>query len=206
MTRLNSSESDVAVSIHKKPLRVGQIAKILRLSKKTVLGYVSNGKIIAYRTDGKHYRVWPSDLHAFIEKQAMNVSFLFQETRDARVLVITDRTNDDSRMLKRVLSPITNLSRIVCTSDEYNGYVQFGRTSPQAVVIRFSTINDPTRTAMAKFFASQNVPVFVITENSLNPMLQLSLERSRIIVLKGYDEVCLETKLHLYLKGNIITA
>jgi excisionase family DNA binding protein len=48
-----------------KSLTTGQIAQILQVSPVTVLNWIRQRGLMAYRTPGGHYRVRPIDLEAF---------------------------------------------------------------------------------------------------------------------------------------------
>jgi excisionase family DNA binding protein len=50
-------------------LTVTQTARILQVSERTVVNYITRGELPAFRVGLRGYRISPSDLQAFIEKR-----------------------------------------------------------------------------------------------------------------------------------------
>jgi excisionase family DNA binding protein len=61
--------------IYRKPLSVGQVAEICRVSKKTVLNWIYDGALKAFTTYGGHYRVWPVNIKKFLDQTRMDIPF-----------------------------------------------------------------------------------------------------------------------------------
>ena len=53
-------------TVYRKPMSVGLVAKVCRVSKKTVLNWIYRDALKAFTTYGGHYRIWPGDLKEFI--------------------------------------------------------------------------------------------------------------------------------------------
>lgn len=119
---------------YKKPLSVGQVAEICRVSKKTVLNWIYDGALKAFTTYGGHYRVWPSNLRRFLDTTKMDVPFEFVDERTTHVLIIDDDA-DYSLMLKNaILTEIPGVD-VTTTDDGYEGLVLLGEIKPQLMVL-----------------------------------------------------------------------
>lgn len=51
-----------------KPLTTGDVSKLLHVHLRTVLQWISEGKLKAYRTPGRHCRITSSDFNEFLKK------------------------------------------------------------------------------------------------------------------------------------------
>src|SRR5258708_38523440 len=89
MVEYRQSLSGLKMSmVYRKPLNVGLVAKICRVSKKTVLNWIYRDAMKASRTYGGHYRVWPADLKAFLIKSGLDVPFMYEENRQTKFLIV----------------------------------------------------------------------------------------------------------------------
>src|SRR5258708_18417396 len=77
-------------TVYRKPLNVGLVAKICRVSKKTVLNWIYKEALKAHTTYGGHYRIWPSDLKNFLTKSGIDVPFNFVDDRQTTFLIVDD--------------------------------------------------------------------------------------------------------------------
>ena len=71
----------------KKPLTAGQLAKLIGFSKKSVLNWIHSGAIKAHRTEGRHFRVWPADVHEFIMTRQLGIPFKFVDVRFPQAVI-----------------------------------------------------------------------------------------------------------------------
>lgn len=171
-----------STAVHQKPLNVGRVAKILGLSKKTVLNYITKDKLPAFQTMGGHYRIWPGDVNALIEELKMDVPFQFQEIRGVRVLLLSNEDRNDTQILRSILSSVTAEPRIEHENDTFEACIRFGSMNPHAVVIRFSIPNETVWVRLAKLFARHKIPVFVLA-NAISSEARHALELAHIKVL-----------------------
>ena len=58
-----------------RPLSVGEVARILYVSRPSVLNWIHKGALKAFTTYGGHHRVWPVDVKALLEKTGMDIPF-----------------------------------------------------------------------------------------------------------------------------------
>lgn len=119
---------------HKKPLSVGQVAEVCRVSKKTVLNWIYDGGLKAFTTYGGHYRVWPANIKKFLDATGMDIPFDFIDERTTNALIIDD-DGDYSQMLKSAVKAELPNVEVTTTDDGYEGLVLIGEIRPQLVVL-----------------------------------------------------------------------
>lgn len=119
---------------YKKPLSVGQVADICRVSKKTVLNWIYDGGLKAFTTYGGHYRVWPANIKKFLDSTGMDIPFDFVDDRTTNVLIIDDDP-DYAQMLKSAVTAELPNVEVHSTDDGYEGLVMIGEIRPQLVIL-----------------------------------------------------------------------
>ena len=119
---------------YKKPLSVGQVADICRVSKKTVLNWIYDGAMKAYTTHGGHYRVWPANVKKFLDETRMDIPFDFVDERGTHILIIDDET-DYAQMLKSAIRSELPDVDVTTTDDGYEGLMLIGEIRPQLVIL-----------------------------------------------------------------------
>lgn len=119
---------------YKKPLSVGQVADICRVSKKTVLNWIYDGGLKAFTTYGGHYRVWPANVKKFLDSTGMDIPFDYVEERTTNILIIDDDV-DYTKMLKDAIKADLPHVEVNSTDDGYEGLVLIGEIRPQLVVL-----------------------------------------------------------------------
>lgn len=119
---------------YKKPLSVGQVAAICRVSKKTVLNWIYEGALKAFTTYGGHYRVWPVNLKKFLDNAGMDIPFDYVDETATHILIIDDE-RPYSQMLKSVITAEIPNVEITTTEDGYEGLLLIGDVKPQLVIL-----------------------------------------------------------------------
>ncbi|MEE9224672.1 MAG: response regulator [Bacteroidota bacterium] len=120
--------------IYKKPLSVGQVADVCRVSKKTVLNWIYGGALKAFTTYGGHYRVWPADLRTFVNETAMDIQFDFVDDRRSKILIIDD-DHEYTAVLKIAITQELPNAEVLLTDDGYEGLLLIGELQPQLVIL-----------------------------------------------------------------------
>ena len=120
--------------MYKKPLSVGQVAEICRVSKKTVLNWIYDGALKAFTTYGGHYRVWPANIKKFLDAAGMDIPFDYIDERTTHILIIDD-DHDYSQMLKSAIAVDLPDAEITVTDDGYEGLMLIGEIKPQLVIL-----------------------------------------------------------------------
>lgn len=119
---------------HKKPLSVGQVAEVCRVSKKTVLNWIYDGGLKAFTTYGGHYRVWPANVKKFLDTTGMDIPFEFVDDRTTNVLIIDDDV-DYTKMLSSAIKTELPTVEVSSTDDGYEGLLMIGEIKPQLVIL-----------------------------------------------------------------------
>lgn len=161
---------------HKVPMRLGQVARVCHLSKKTVINYINRGVLPAYRTKGNHWRVWPGDLSEFIRKNHLNVQFKFVETRLRDVLII-DHLDERTKKLSQIIRLLKSGTRVTTTSDGHDAMFHLGHKSPQ-MIIAHPAINLPLQTMLTTVAAHHgtNQPMVIISTRAIDHSNALQLK------------------------------
>ncbi|MEE9187200.1 MAG: response regulator [Bacteroidota bacterium] len=120
--------------IYKKPLSVGQVSDVCRVSKKSVLNWIYGGALKAFTTYGGHYRVWPLDLRTFVTDTGMDIQFDFVDDRRSKILIIDD-DKEYSSMLKIAIEQELANAEVLSTDDGYEGLLLIGEVKPQLVIL-----------------------------------------------------------------------
>lgn len=120
--------------VYKKPLSVGQVADVCRVSKKTVLNWIYEGALKAFTTYGGHYRVWPSDLRRFVKDTRMDIQFDFVDDRRSKILIIDD-DHEYTAVLKVAIAQELPNTEVLSTDDGYEGLLLIGEVKPQMVIL-----------------------------------------------------------------------
>jgi two-component system OmpR family response regulator len=120
--------------IHRKPLNVGLVARICRVSKKTVLNWIYKDALKAFTTFGGHYRIWPGDLKDFLVKAGIDVPFQYVDERKTTFLIVDD-DSIYSNLLKESLCSRFPSADVVMTDDGYEALLLIGERKPQLLLL-----------------------------------------------------------------------
>lgn len=121
-------------AVHTKPLNVGLVSKICRVSKKTILNWIYKGYLPFFQTPGQHYRIWPADLAEFITKSNMDIPFRWQETRKLVVLCIGVDT-DEVQIIKGAALAYNTNHVVLETTDVCEACYILGEQKPKLIFI-----------------------------------------------------------------------
>ncbi len=102
-----------------RPLTTGEVADFCHVTYRTVLKWVEDGKIKAYRTPGNHSRIHPGDFVDFLKEYHMPIPEIFhaQQTMNKKILIVDDDKNM-ANSIKRVLRNAGNYEIELA----YNGF------------------------------------------------------------------------------------
>ena len=88
---------------NEKPLTTGEIADLCHIHLRTVLQWIHDGKLKAYRTPGNHSRVQVEDFIAFLKQYNMPIPENFEARGDSRKILIVDDDINMVNAIKRIL-------------------------------------------------------------------------------------------------------
>ncbi len=120
--------------MYKKPLSVGQVAEICRVSKKTVLNWIYDGALKAFTTYGGHYRIWPANVKKFLDSAGMDIPFDFIDDRTTHILIIDDDEGYSQMLRDAIVAELPSVD-VVTTDDGYEGLMLIGEIKPQLVIL-----------------------------------------------------------------------
>ena len=121
-------------TVYRKPLSVGQAAKICRVSKKTVLNWIYKDALKAYTTQGGHYRIWPGDLKKLLHKAGMDIPFQYVDDRQISFLLVDDDLSYTMLLKDAICSKFENAD-IMTTDDGYEALLIIGERKPRVVIL-----------------------------------------------------------------------
>jgi len=121
-------------TVYRKPMSVGLVAKICRVSKKTVLNWIYRDAMKAFTTFGGHYRVWPGDLKKFMVKAGLDVPFQFVDDRQTTFLIVDDDPAYTKLLKEAIISHFPS-SDVITTDDGYEALLLMGERKPHVVML-----------------------------------------------------------------------
>lgn len=121
-------------TVYRKPLNVGLVAKICRVSKKTVLNWIYRDALKAFTTFGGHYRIWPGDLKEFMVKAGLDVPFQYVDDRGTTVLIVDDDPAY-TLLLKEAICEHFPSADVITTDDGYEALLLIGERKPHVVLL-----------------------------------------------------------------------
>ncbi len=116
------------------PLSVGEVARILHVSKPCALNWINSGAIQAFTTYGGHHRVWPGDIKAFINHTGMDIRFDFIEERTQQVLIVDDDSVYTNLMKQMIEMELPNVE-VATTDDGHEALLLIGELRPQLLIL-----------------------------------------------------------------------
>ncbi len=119
---------------YKKPLSVGQVAEICRVSKKTVLNWIYDGGMKAFTTYGGHYRIWPANVKKFLDSTGMDIPFDYVDDRTTHILIIDDDPTFSNILKTAIIAELPDVD-VTTTDDGYEGLMLIGELRPQLVIL-----------------------------------------------------------------------
>ena len=121
-------------TVYRKPMSVGMVAKVCRVSKKTVLNWIYRDAMKAFTTYGGHYRVWPGDLKEFITQAGLDVPYQFVDERQTTFLIVDD-DKSFSLMLKEAICTQYPEADVITTDEGYEALLLIGERKPKVVFL-----------------------------------------------------------------------
>lgn len=117
-----------------RPLGVGQVAQVCRVTTRTIHNWIRSGRLKAYATPGGHFRIWPTDLETFLKAHKMDINFDFRGEHPRRILIVDD-DEAFAEMIKEVLRDKLQDCEILTTQDGYEALILLGELTPDLVVL-----------------------------------------------------------------------
>jgi len=110
-----------------------EISRFCSVDISTVMGWVDDGKLEAYRTPGGHRRISHEDLLSFLEKYRMPVHPLLKKV-STRVLIVDDDPVE-VRMLKRSLGRMMPSAELDVANDGFEAGRKLETFQPDLIIL-----------------------------------------------------------------------
>ncbi len=110
-----------------------EISRFCSVDISTVMGWVDDGKLDAYRTPGGHRRVSHDDLLSFLEKYRMPVHPLLKKA-SMRVLIVDDDPVE-VRMLRRCLEKMMPVTELDVAHDGFEAGRKLETFQPDLIIL-----------------------------------------------------------------------
>jgi excisionase family DNA binding protein len=110
-----------------------EVSRFCSVDISTVMGWVDDGKLNAYRTPGGHRRIAHADLLAFLEKYQMPIHPALKKTNPRVLIVDDDQTT--VRLLKRLIEKVDPLAEISAAYDGFEAGRQLELFFPDVILL-----------------------------------------------------------------------
>jgi excisionase family DNA binding protein len=124
------------------------LAKVCKVSLRTVIRWVDEGKLTSFRTPGGHRRVREADLLKFLD--IYQIPFSVKPTREKRRILVVESKRLLEGHLKQILRRSSDTHEVIVARDLYETGIKVGMLQPELVI--FGTI--PKEQEIARFCRS----------------------------------------------------
>jgi excisionase family DNA binding protein len=115
-------------------LTVATASKYCNVSTKTIINWVEDGHILAYKTVGGHRRIKKSDLEAFMTKQGIPIPGEDQTMQRKRILVV----DDDPIIVETLVQALEEDEsdyEVISASDGFEAGLQVNHFKPDLLIL-----------------------------------------------------------------------
>ena len=119
-----------------KSLTTGMVAKYCHVSQATIVNWIKQNKLRAYKTPGGHYRILQSNLLSFLKAHGMPIDPALRSSSHHRVLIVGNGTNGQA--ITRALGDKGRFE-ILCTDNDYDTSAQIVRWHPDVILLDTSS-------------------------------------------------------------------
>lgn len=124
------------------------LAKVCKVSLRTVIRWVDEGKLTSFRTPGGHRRVREADLQKFLDRY--QIPFSVKPSGDKRRILVVESKRLLEGLLKQILRRSSDTHEVIAARDLYETGIKIGLMQPELII--FGTI--PREQEIAKFCRS----------------------------------------------------
>jgi excisionase family DNA binding protein len=126
------------------------VAKLCKVSLRTVIRWVDDGKLPSFRTTGGHRRVREEDLMKFMGQY--KIPFTVGSRNEAKKILILEEKKDFDDMLHQILRRSSDLFEITHAKDLFECAMRLGLLKPDLVVLELGSKTQDVE----KFFKSMS--------------------------------------------------
>ena len=109
------------------------VAKLCKVSLRTVIRWVDEGKLPSFRTPGGHRRVRENDLTEFMKHY--KIPFSIEEKTQGKKILIVDEKKKLEGMLRQILRRSSDVYDIAQARDLYECALRIGMLLPDLVIV-----------------------------------------------------------------------
>jgi len=168
------------------------VAKLCKVSLRTVIRWVDEGKLGSFRTPGGHRRVRETDLHQFMTR--FKIPFVIASKSEAKKILVIDDEGSLEGMLQQVLRRSSDLYEITLSRDLLESAVRVGLLLPDLVIISSARKMQETQRfikALERIPETRDIRILVFGFSSPGTKMQ-SLVSSEMLTVVG-EPLSIET-------------
>ena len=109
------------------------LAKVCKVSLRTVIRWVDEGKLTSFRTPGGHRRVREEDLLKFLDRY--QIPFSIKPSAETRRILVVEERRLLEGLLKQILRRSSDTHEIFVARDLYESAVKIGLLRPDLVLV-----------------------------------------------------------------------
>jgi excisionase family DNA binding protein len=109
------------------------LAKVCKVSLRTVIRWVDEGKLTSFRTPGGHRRVREEDLQKFLDRY--QIPFSIKPSSEAKRILVVEGKRLLEGLLKQILRRSSDSHEIHVARDLYESGVKIGLLRPDLVLL-----------------------------------------------------------------------
>jgi len=109
------------------------LAKVCKVSLRTVIRWVDEGKLTSFRTPGGHRRVREADLVKFLDRY--QIPFSVKPSGGKKRILVVENKRFLEGLLKQILRRSSDTHEIVVAKDLYESGIKIGLLQPDLVIL-----------------------------------------------------------------------
>ena len=109
------------------------LAKVCKVSIRTVIRWVDEGKLTSFRTPGGHRRVREADLVKFLDRY--QIPFSVKPRGEKKTILVVENKRFLEGLLKQILRRSSDTHEIVVARDLYESGIKIGLLHPDLVIL-----------------------------------------------------------------------
>jgi len=110
-----------------------ELAKLCKVSLRTVIRWVDEGKLTSFRTPGGHRRVREEDLLRFFDRY--QIPFSIKPDSEPKRILIVEEARKLEGLLKKILRRSSDTHEIFVARDLYESGIKIGLVRPDLVLL-----------------------------------------------------------------------
>ena len=109
------------------------LAKVCKVSLRTVIRWVDEGKLTSFRTPGGHRRVREADLVKFLDRY--QIPFSVKPSGERKKILVVENKRFLEGLLKQILRRSSDTHEIIVAKDLYESGIKIGLLQPDLVIL-----------------------------------------------------------------------